>query len=984
MATIQKIKERFQFLLESNIPAAVVDIDKKSVLLVTPAAALFFGKSKGDKQAREVLKNFLEQPDSKPGKWLKEIQKSGVSLRSINTGDHEVKVSATIPNTNEANILFLQFSATDAQPESKQWIHLINNLPEGIVIHREGKIVHLNRTAENLFSVVGEKMVGKPFLELFAGIEIKEIMKGRLKRWMNGETTDYIEFELDNNKKKETIYLGEETVFINMADGLSCQSVFTNLSIRKQWIHEKMRAQLAEEINQILKHEIKEHKITQEELEKARNLNLAVIESSRDMIITEDNNGKISLFNKAAEREFGYKREEVIGKGSKILFKDIKEYSRVRDMLKKQELFSLEVRNKRKNGEDFTAVLSASKLFSHEGKYLGSMGISRDVTKELEAAEKLKRSEELYRDLFDNMSDGYLLLDEKGNVKYFNAAALKIFKTTKTSIRNVNLLDCIHKEDIGRVKHLRKELIEQGKPINGLEYNVVTSKNQLRCVQVSSSPIFENGKFTGSRELIRDVSEQKQAREEAQEQMAKMHSFFESSAYFIWSVDEKYKLTSFNRNFAKMYERLSGKAPKLGMVAYGIGGKGSSEVKAFWKEKMEIGFSGKHQNFELKIPEAAGQYQWLDVVLNPVNKENGRIQELSGIAHSITFKKQAEGKIKEQAAKINSIFDSTAMLIWTLDKNLRISSYNLNFGKMLYKTFDIEIQIGQSFQEYVKPYVKTEHQIKLNNFFQNALKGNSVQFEGPLKKKNGQIFWMEAFLNPILTEDGKVGEISCMAHEITDKKIIEKQIRESLHEKEVLLQEVHHRVKNNLQVISSILNLQSSYVKDTNTLNILRESQNRIKSMSFIHESLYQTNDFSSIDFSDYILSLSKSLVHSYSINAGLVELKTNFEKVFLNLDQAIPCGLIVNELLSNALKYAFPNNRKGIIRMQIKEAKKKVELLIKDNGVGMPQDFDFDQNDSLGLQLVFTLIEQLDGEVLFKTKPNQGTEYLITFDKLN
>jgi PAS domain S-box-containing protein len=984
MATIQKIKERFQFLLESNIPAAVVDIDKKSVLLVTPAAALFFGKSKGDKQARKVLKNFLEQPDSKPGKWLKEIQKSGVSLRSINTGDAEVNVSATIPNTNEANILFLQFSVSDAQPESKQWIHLINNLPEGIVIHREGKIVHLNRTAENLFSVVGEKMVGKPFLELFAGGEIKELMKGRLKRWMNGETTDYVEFELDSNKKKETIYLGEETVFINMADGLSCQSVFTNLSIRKQWIHEKMRAQLAEEINQILKHEIKEHKITQEELEKARNLNLAVIESSRDMIITEDNNGKISLFNKAAEREFGYKREEVIGKRSHILFRDMNEYSRVREMLKKQEVFSLEIENRRKNGALFTAVLSASKLFSQDGKYLGSMGVSRDISKEKEEAEKLKRSEELYRDLFDNMSDAYLLLDAKGNLKYWNTAALKLLSTTRQKAPAINWLDYIHKTDLPKVKKARQNMRNEQTPITGMEYILAIPKKPLRYLQVNSSPVFENGKFKGSRELVRDISEQRKAQLQAQEQIAKMHSIFESSSYCIWSVDEDYRLTSFNRNFSKIYNQLSGSKPTLGNKVLGLNSSTRQKDKTFWKTKMEEGFSGKTQNFEVKIIDANGQSQWLDVVLNPINKENEQVKELSGIAHSITFKKQAEGKIKDQAAKINSIFDSTAMLIWTLDSSYRITSYNLNFGKMLQKNFGIEIQIGQQFIETMQPFVQEGFQKDMQQYYQTAVQGKYLQFEGPLKKKNDQIIWMETFLNPIFKEDGKVGEISCMAHEITDKKIIEKQIRESLHEKEILLQEVHHRVKNNLQVISSILNLQSSYVKDPNTLNILRESQNRIKSMSFIHESLYQTNDFSSIDFSDYILSLSKSLVHSYSINAGLVELKTDFDKVFLNLDQAIPCGLIVNELVSNALKYAFPKNNKGVLSMHITESDNKVELSIKDDGVGMPEDFDFDQNDSLGLQLVFTLIEQLDGEVAFNTAPNQGTKYLITFDKLN
>ncbi len=203
---------------------------------------------------------------------------------------------------------------------------------------------------------------------------------------------------------------------------------------------------------------------------------------------------------------------------------------------------------------------------------------------------------------------------------------------------------------------------------------------------------------------------------------------------------------------------------------------------------------------------------------------------------------------------------------------------------------------------------------------------------------------------------------------------------ESIREKEILLQEVHHRVKNNLQVISSILNLQSSYVKDQSSLDILRESQNRIKSMSFIHESLYQTRDFSRIEFSDYILSLSNNLIHSYSIEAGKIKLSTDFKKVFLSLDQAIPCGLIVNELVSNALKYAFPQGTTGEISLKIKESDNIIRIHIADNGIGLPADLDVEHSESLGLQLVYTLIDQLDATI--EVNSEKGTNYLITFEK--
>jgi two-component sensor histidine kinase len=226
-------------------------------------------------------------------------------------------------------------------------------------------------------------------------------------------------------------------------------------------------------------------------------------------------------------------------------------------------------------------------------------------------------------------------------------------------------------------------------------------------------------------------------------------------------------------------------------------------------------------------------------------------------------------------------------------------------------------------------------------------------------------------------------EALVIIRDITEKKQAEVDLRNSLKEKEVLLKEVHHRVKNNLQVISSILNLQSSYVKDDNTLHILRESQNRIKSMSFIHESLYQTKNFSSVNFSEYIINLSKNLVHSYQVYGDFVELDYQVGNIRLNLDQSIPCGLIVNELVSNALKYAFGEGQKGKIRVELQEEEGQITLMVSDDGKGLPEGFDYNTTETLGLQLVLTLTEQLDGMLQLDSSPGKGTKYLITFEKL-
>ena len=214
-----------------------------------------------------------------------------------------------------------------------------------------------------------------------------------------------------------------------------------------------------------------------------------------------------------------------------------------------------------------------------------------------------------------------------------------------------------------------------------------------------------------------------------------------------------------------------------------------------------------------------------------------------------------------------------------------------------------------------------------------------------------------------------------LARDITDRKQAEEQIKASLKEKEVLLKEIHHRVKNNLQIVSSLLYLQSRKTSDDQVLSVLRESQTRVRSMALIHEKLYQCDDLANINLADYIRSLTSYLLNSYGVASHMVKLSVNVETAPLGLDRAIPCGLIINELVSNALKYAFPQGRRGEILVDLLcDGGGKLILTVKDNGVGLPEDMDIDDTPSLGLQLVNTLVRQLDGTIEVDRKG--GTEF--------
>jgi two-component sensor histidine kinase len=219
------------------------------------------------------------------------------------------------------------------------------------------------------------------------------------------------------------------------------------------------------------------------------------------------------------------------------------------------------------------------------------------------------------------------------------------------------------------------------------------------------------------------------------------------------------------------------------------------------------------------------------------------------------------------------------------------------------------------------------------------------------------------------------------------------QIETSLKEKEVLLREIHHRVKNNMQVIISMLMLQSEHVRADNIDDILKDSQSRIKAMALVHEKLYQTEDLANVNFYEYTKHLTNDIFRSFGYGISSIELKIDVENIDLDIDTSILCGLIMNELVSNSLKYAFlspsagttdsPNGSRGEITITMRrsvDSKSEIEFIISDNGIGMPEDLDFRNTKTLGLHLVNILVKQLDGEV--NLNKNKGTEFQIKFNE--
>jgi two-component sensor histidine kinase/PAS domain-containing protein len=251
-----------------------------------------------------------------------------------------------------------------------------------------------------------------------------------------------------------------------------------------------------------------------------------------------------------------------------------------------------------------------------------------------------------------------------------------------------------------------------------------------------------------------------------------------------------------------------------------------------------------------------------------------------------------------------------------------------------------------------------------------------------IRRSKGDDRWVLANAAPIQNAKGETVAGIVIFSDITERKKAEAQIQKDLKEKEVLLKEIHHRVKNNLQVISSLLGLQSHYIEDNQARVLFKESQNRIRSIALVHEKLYKSEDFTQVDFNEYIKSLVADLFRSIGMISEKIELNIDVEDVGLPIDFAIPCGLIINELVSNSIKYAFPSSFSKQKKLDIlfKHIEKgKLQLQVKDNGIGLPEDFDFSKVDSLGLRLVKIISEdQLAGTIKFDLK--QGAKFIICF----
>ena len=335
----------------------------------------------------------------------------------------------------------------------------------------------------------------------------------------------------------------------------------------------------------------------------------------------------------------------------------------------------------------------------------------------------------------------------------------------------------------------------------------------------------------------------------------------------------------------------------------------------------------------------------------------------------IQIRKEAEAQLHESQQLVNAIMDASidSMLLLETDGSI----LDVNEAAMSRLGHTKESLIGQCIYDYFPSEIAAYRSEKMK---QAIASQKAVRFED-----ERQGLWMDTIVYPLLNEHTEVSRLAILARDVTDQKKAEAEIKNSLQQKELLLKEIHHRVKNNLQAISSLLMLQADQHHGNSEVQaIFHASRSRVHTMALVHEKLYRSHDFTHIDFVAYLKDLIEQLSTAYSLTAQRVTVQYEIDDIYLTVETAVPLGLIINELISNIYKHAFPQQKSGQIFIQMTTTNKQTTLYIQDNGVGIAPGFDWQKSGSLGLAIVYTLVQQIKGHITFANHSGHSDYYLL------
>ena len=816
-----------------------------------------------------------------------------------------------------------------------------------VVLNMEGRITAVNRAFERMTGFSREELIGifgANFITNIIKIEKDEDAIVKIKESIEGTTDPY------------------GAIILQKKSGEEVPTAITASYMRGEGGEPRAIITTFKDISNVL--------MLEDALRNSNERFQRITAYANDAIFLVDDKGRVNYWNPASEKIFGYSKVEAEGKKltQLIVPTHLREQLTERMLtpqLPEAEPFirkTVETIAKRKSGEEFIIELSFSILII-KGSF-HTIGIVRDVSERKAAERALVDSEERQKALFEGGTDPISLVGLDDRIIKINPAMERIFGYSEAELIGKPFPG--HAGiDPGKFEEWL-EACRQGIGVSGYETVRRHQQGHLIPVSITVSPVHDSDGYLVSLSFwYRDITDQKRTEEQLRFQAHLLDSVRES----VIATDLDGRITYWGHGAEALYQYSSEEAQ--GQLIYHFIDPGNMEEEPRWKETLETGsWSGEYTQYRKdgsSFLARASLYRIQDPP--PSDQPIGFI----AIYRDITNLKKTEDALRESEVRYRTVSETVFAGLTIVDTNDALVFVNSAFAEML--GYTIEELLGMSIFQITDKDEFSSHQKTSADEDESR-----TSYETTVILKDGTITNVLIAVSPLTSPDGTFTGTLCVFIDISERIKSEERIKSSLTEKEVLLKEIHHRVKNNLQVVSSLLYLQSEQLKDQYGRDMLKQSQNRVKSMALVHERLYQSDDLAKIDFAEYIRNLSAHLFHSYGLDPRRIILNTIVEEVFLSIETAIPCGLIINELVSNALKHGFPDDNQGEITIRLTmEPEDHLTLVIHDDGVGLPESVDFRDTESMGLHLVMTLVRQIGATI--ELDSTGGTKYEIVFE---
>ncbi len=618
-----------------------------------------------------------------------------------------------------------------------------------------------------------------------------------------------------------------------------------------------------------------------------------------------------------------------------------------------------------KSGE-LAAVIQLA-LFKHEQEKKRERDGDRRETASREA-------EEQFRLMVAGVTDyAIFTLDVTGNVNSWNRGAERINGYAPQQImgRSYGLLFTAEDRDrdvpLSELEEARRDgsaddtrwLVRQ----NGEHYWAEGTLTAIRD---------DTGIVTGFAKITRDSTERKKMQEALRQSEERLRIALHAARMGTWHWDLRTDGDTLDENLRQLFGLRPEEAPEKIEDFYSIlHPEDRSRVKAAFERTRQ---EGVHLDTEFRVVRPDGIERWFIDQGEVVRDEQGQPAYMAGACVDITERKQAEQLLRESEERFRLLVNNVRdYALFQTNTEGRITTWNSGAERLL--GYTAEEVIGQP---VIRIFVPEDVAAGIpQREMQVATTSGRSSDERWHLRKDGTRFWCSGVMTAMRDDVGRLRGFAKVMRDETDRRRSDEQLKASLNEKEVLLKEIHHRVKNNLQVITSLLALQSYAVEDEAVRQLFEEACNRVRSIGDIHELLFRSRDLAHVDFDTYLHRLTQHLFSFYGVASSRIGVSIS-SNVDLALSEAIPCGLIVNELLTNSLKHGFPQAKRGSIRIALNCQENQCLLEVSDDGVGLPEDFDLEEGTSLGLQLVSVLAKQLRGS--FRVQRTEGVRMTVAF----